>query len=61
MAFMKSMKRTYFALIFFFFFHSWGMQLCPILFFSHPSLDVARLGPTLPITRSEQNLLYLLG
>lgn len=38
MTFMKSMIQTYFALIFFSF-HSWDMQLCPVLsFFSIPHL-----------------------
>lgn len=61
MTFMKSMIRTYFALIFFSFLFLGHAALSYSLFLSHPSLDVARLGPTLLITRSEQNLLYLLG
>lgn len=61
MTFMKSMIiRTYFALIFFPFILG-ACSFVLLSLFSHPSLDVARLGPTLLITRSEQNVLYLLG
>lgn len=61
MTFMKSMIQTYFALIFFFLSFLRHAALSCSFFFFHPSLDVARLGLTLLITRNAQNVLYLLG